>query len=90
MRRFVVLVLAAALAMGGAGPAFAASDDPAPKPANPKTGNTDYDAGRAAIDKGDFAGAITALKRATAARMCCSSFSGEPPSICCSLSSPRR
>ncbi len=62
MRRVVVVALLAVIA--AAGPAHAAGSEP--EPAAKPRGSGDYDIGKAAIEKGDFAGAITALKRATA------------------------
>jgi Flp pilus assembly protein TadD len=52
--------------MGSAGTAVAANEEPAPKARAATPGSADYAAGKAAIDKGDFAGAIAALKRVTA------------------------
>jgi Flp pilus assembly protein TadD len=55
-----------ALAIGAATPVLAmGSNDPAPAAAKPK--NADFDAGKAAIAKSDWAGAIASLKKATAA-----------------------
>ncbi|MGE0151254.1 MAG: tetratricopeptide repeat protein [Reyranellaceae bacterium] len=54
-----------ALSLGAAGPALAmGSNDPAPA-AKPR--NADFDAGKAAVAKEDWAAAIAALKKATAA-----------------------
>lgn len=65
MRRAVFAMLAALVVPAAATPALGAGSDPTPTPkATPA--NTDYEAGKAAVDKGDFAGAIAALKRATA------------------------
>lgn len=59
------IVLALALTVGGATPLSAmGSNDPAPA-AKPK--NADFDAGKAAVAKEDWAGAISSLKKAVAA-----------------------
>jgi Flp pilus assembly protein TadD len=64
MRRAVIIALVTAMAASAPYAAQAAGSDPEPvvKP----RGSGDYDIGKAAIQKGDFASAITALKRATA------------------------
>ncbi len=60
MRRTVVLALAVLLAATSGAHAAGGSDPaPAARPSNP-----DYDAGKAAVEKGDFTTAIAALKRA--------------------------
>ncbi|QQS11329.1 MAG: hypothetical protein IPK81_17330 [Rhodospirillales bacterium] len=57
-------LLAALLAAAAAPPAYAAgSTETAPAPSRPR--NPDFDAGKAAVNRGDFAGAIPLLRKAT-------------------------
>lgn len=61
----ILAALGLTLALGAATPALAmGTSDPAPKA---KAANPDFDAGKAAIAKADWAGAIASLKKATAA-----------------------
>lgn len=64
MRVAIVLALAATLAAAGAAPVIAAGSDPT-TPDRPAS--ADYDIGKAAIEKGNFAAAIAALNRVVAA-----------------------
>ena len=64
MRRALTIALVTAMAASAPCAARAAGSDPEPV-AKPRGGG-DYDIGKAAIAKGDFAAAITALKRAVA------------------------